>query len=82
MIASPGIVVIRVSDERVIVEVVAGSAANEAVLASNVNAVAKSTGFIGFVFLWLETRRSIRSTLRLSCPVPADIFREGLPETK
>jgi hypothetical protein len=31
-----------------------GSAANVAVLANNESAVAKSTRFIGFIFLWLD----------------------------
>ena len=31
-----------------------GSAANVAVLANNESAVAKSTRFIGFIFLWFD----------------------------
>jgi hypothetical protein len=62
----------RASD-RVIVDVVAGSAANEAVLASNANAVAKGTDFI--VCLSVVSDAAVHScTLRRSCPAPADIF--------
>jgi hypothetical protein len=46
---APGIFVIRASvEEGDIADVVPGSAAKVAVLANNVNAVAKSTSFIGF----------------------------------
>jgi hypothetical protein len=89
---SPGIVAISASDrvivdvsDRVIVDVGAGSAANAAVLATTVSAVAKSMGFMGksvafirFFFLWLATRRFVHCTLRPSCWA-CRYFREELP---
>jgi hypothetical protein len=67
------------ADEGDIADLVAGSAAKVAVVARNVSAVAKSTRFIDFIFLWFDDAVLSMHALRLSRSVPAAIFSGGMP---